>query len=412
MDRNNNQRFPTKQVNRQSPMPGKNTQSTPVRSNTTNRKGAAQNPQRRNYQRPPERRVSPEQRRARIAAEKAARQSKLEKVSVFALLVLILLSVIIVARACRGDVSAREKYVIEETTPVAAADVADEEPKLDLLVPTADSSTRELDAQIESQYGVMISRSDGHIVASREADTRVYPASLTKVMTLIVAVENSVNLDETVTFTSDMITPFYEAGASLVGFAEGETVNLRDLLYGMILLSGADATEGVVRITAGDEESFVAMMNDKAKELNLTDTHFVNAVGLHDDDHYSTCNELAIILDYALENEICREILSTYQYTTSATDQNPDGIALTSNLQSRMEGGESEVARIYGGKTGYTDAAGNCLASYAQAYSDGEEYIIITCKGASLYTPIFDHINICKIYLAEEDTDESVSEAD
>lgn len=338
----------------------------------------------------------------------AERRKNIERVAVIGLLAFILIVVLIVARACRGKVEKRDKYEIEGTDPVIRVDVEEE---AELLVPEGEGV--EFDPQIESAYAVMVARSDGRVVASREADARIYPASITKIMTLIVAVENAESLDDTITFTEDMITPFYEQGASLVGFVKDEEVNLRDMLYGMILHSGADATEGVVRMIADDEKSFVALMNKKATELGLKDTHFVNAVGLHDDDHYSTCNDLAVILDYAIDNEICKEILCAYKYTTSPTEQNPDGIELTSNQQSRMEGGESEVARIHGGKTGYTKEAGYCLASYAKAYSDGEEYIIISCKGESLYTPVYDHINACKIYLAdEENTKDSAEDAE
>ncbi len=374
-------------------------------------------PAERNIQRPPQqpnrrqprqlpapRQVGAVQRNTRAADG----QSRLEKIAVAGFLVLILLAVIVVAKACRGNIADREKYQLEGTQLVASSDI-EQDASTDVLLPVSDENTVAMDAQIESKYAVMVARSDGRIIASREADTRIYPASLTKIMSLIVAVEKAESLDQTIVFTNDMISPFYEQNASLAGFAEGEEVNLKDLLYGMILVSGADATEGVVRVIAENEENFVALMNAKAKELGLKDTHFVNAVGLHDKDHYSTCNEMAVILDHALQNETCREILSTYKYTTAATEQNPEGVALTSNIQSRMEGGESGVARIYGGKTGYTEAAGNCLASFAKAYSDGEEYIIVTCLGADVYTPIFDHINACKIYLAkEENTDESV----
>ena len=332
--------------------------------------------------------------------------SRMDKIAIVILLVVILLAVVLIAKACKGDVTPRDRYEISDTEMAAdlPADDAD-----DVFLPVPDENTRPADEQITSKYAVMVSRSSGKIIASREADTVIYPASLTKIMSLIIAVEQAESLDETIVFTTDMRSPFYEQNASLAGFKEGEEVTLKDLLYGMILVSGADATEGVVRLCAGDEASFVGLMNQKAEKLGLKDTHFVNAVGLHDKDHYSTCNEMAIILDCALDNETCREILSTYKYTTAATEQNPDGIELTSNIQSRMEGGESGVARIHGGKTGYTESAGNCLASFASAYSDGEEYIIVTCLGGDVYAPIYDHINMCTIYLAkEENTDESV----
>ena len=262
-----------------------------------------------------------------------------------------------------------------------------------------DSATLAFDPKIDSKYGLIVERSTGRIVAQRSPEARVYPASLTKIMSLIVAVENCGSLDDNITFDHEIIYPVYRQGASMAGFADGETVPLRDMLYGMILPSGADAAEGICRVVAGDDEHFVELMNRKVKEMGLKNTHFANATGLHDPDQYSTCSELAVILDYALKDPTCRKVLSTYKYTTSPTDKHPEGLELTSDLQARMEGGESGVAHILGGKTGYVNESKYCLASFASADSDGEEYIIVTCMGSTRWKPIFDHINICKKYI-------------
>lgn len=421
MNSNNNQRRavpgqnrPTQNrdgVNRpvQTPPVRQNNNSRPVRGSAPERNRPVARPvnmpPRQSGHVNPNRQARPQPQKVSRTANTKNSVSRMDKIVIIALLVVILLAVVLIAKACKGDVTPRDRYEISDTEMISDLPEEDEE----VFLPVADENTVPMDEEITSKYAVMVERSSGRIVASREADTVIYPASLTKIMSLIIAVEQAESLDDTIVFTTDMIAPFYEQNASLAGFKEGEEVTLKDLLYGMILVSGADATEGVVRLCAGDEASFVGLMNQKAAALGLKDTHFVNAVGLHDKDHYSTCNEMAIILDYALDNETCREILSTYKYTTAPTEQNPDGIELTSNIQSRMEGGESGVARIHGGKTGYTEVAGNCLASFATAYSDGEEYIIVTCLGADVYAPIFDHINMCKIYLAkEENTDESV----
>ena len=422
MNSNNNQRRavpgqnrPTQNrggVNRpvQTPPVRQNNNSRPVRGGVPERNRPVARPVKMPPQQPghaiSNRQVRPQPQKASRPANTKNSVSRMDKIAIVVLLVVILLAVVLIAKACKGDVTPRDRYEISDTEIISDPP---EEKEEEAFIPVADENTVPMDEEITSKYAVMVERSSGRIVASREADTVIYPASLTKIMSLIIAVEQAESLDDTIVFTTDMIAPFYEQNASLAGFKEGEEVTLKDLLYGMILVSGADATEGVVRLCAGDEASFVGLMNQKAAALGLKDTHFVNAVGLHDKDHYSTCNEMAIILDYALDNETCREILSTYKYTTAPTDKNPEGIELTSNIQSRMEGGESGVARIHGGKTGYTESAGNCLASFATSYSDGEEYVIVTCLGADVYAPIYDHINACKIYLAEEDnTDESV----
>lgn len=124
---------------------------------------------------------------------------------------------------------------------------------------------------------------------------------MTKVMTLLVAAENLPDLDAAFTMTQAIIDPLYLAGASMAGFVNGETVTMRDLLYGAVVPSGAEATEALAQAVAGSEEAFVAMMNEKAAALGLTNTHFMNTSGLHDENHYSTVREIALILQAALE---------------------------------------------------------------------------------------------------------------
>ena len=295
----------------------------------------------------------------------------------------------------------KETSAVSETAAeeIPAADDDVPESVYSVLAPYRDSETKTFDPAIDAGYGIMIERSTGHIVAQRDPNERVYPASLTKIMTLIVAVENCESLDDSITFTHEIIYPFYKAGASMAGFENGETVTLRDMLYGLILPSGADAAEGICRVVGGDDAGFVRLMNAKVGELGLKNTHFANASGLHDPEQYSTCTELAIILDYAIQDPTCREVLSAYKYTTAATEQHPEGIELTSDLQARMEGGESGVARIIGGKTGFVNESRYCLATFAKADADGREYIIVTCLGSGRWKPIFDHINICKKYI-------------
>jgi len=327
------------------------------------------------------------------------------------LLALFFIAVLVIAHAVKGGTSENKAAVPavpadpEVSGETSGAEDPDSEtpdrPSADggVLAPYADSSTVRTDPAIECSYVIMVERGTGHIVTERASDTRIYPASLTKIMTLIVAVENCGSLDDTLTYTFDLINPYYRQNASMAGFSVGETVTLRDMLYGMILPSGADAAAGITQLIAGGEDKFVELMNEKAAELGLKNTHFANAAGLHDEKQYTTCREMAIILDHAIRNPDCREILSAYKYTTSQTEEHPDGIELTSDLQSRMEGGESGVARIYGGKTGYVTEAKHCLACFAAANSDGREYVMVTCGGSSKWKPIFDCINLCKKYI-------------
>lgn len=272
---------------------------------------------------------------------------------------------------------------------------------------TEDSKT----LKITSEYGILIDLDSNTVIASKNGDDRIYPASMTKVMTLIVAYENIKDLDAaTYTFDAELLNDMYLAGASVAGFSVGETVTARDLLYGSILPSGGDATNALAELVAGDEEHFAVLMNEKVKDLGLKGTHFVTASGLHDDDHYSTCHDMAIILKYAIANPEMRKILSTYQYTTSKTEQHPDGITLTSTLYQRMAGDEVEGLYVQGGKTGYTNEAKNCLCTFAANCREDEsastlpQYILVTAYGVgekSEYVPVFDAIDSYKKYCAD-----------
>lgn len=253
---------------------------------------------------------------------------------------------------------------------------------------------------IRSEYAILIDLSTNTVIADRNGDKRIYPASMTKLMTLIVAAENLKDLNEQFTFSYTITDPAYQAGASVAGFLSGESVPFIDILYGVALPSGADATTAVAVTVAGTEEAFAEMMNEKAKQMGLENTHFMNASGLHHDDHYSTPHEMAIILEYAMKVPLLAEILSTYQYTTTPTAQHPEGILLTSTMFSRMYGDEAGNCEIIAGKTGYTHEARQCLASMAQT-PDGRRFVLVTAMAQEKYDPVWDAIDIYKNYIPE-----------
>lgn len=250
---------------------------------------------------------------------------------------------------------------------------------------------------VNSEHGVLIDVENNSIIAERDCNAKIYPASLTKIMTVLVAAENINDMNSTFTMTHEILEPLINQDATRAGFEEGEQVKLIDMMYGAILPSGADATTGLADAISGTEANFVVLMNKKAQEMGLKNTHFVNSSGLYDENHYSTAVDMAVILEYAMKNELCRKILSTYQYTTAATAQHPQGILLESTMFSRMYGTEVKDVTILGGKMGYTVEAGNCLASFAT--KDGKEYIAVTTNGAGKYKPIFDSFAIYENYL-------------
>ena len=233
---------------------------------------------------------------------------------------------------------------------------------------------------IRSLYGFMLRRSDGGIALDKNSEDIIFPASMTKVMTALVAIEQLPDLDEQIVITPEILSPLYEAGASLAGFEAGESVSVRDLLYGVLLPSGAEACIALAQRIAGSEEGFVALMNEKAAELGLTDTHFVNCTGLHDDGHYTTCRDTAKMFEAALNNDTFYQIITSDTYTCAPNSYHPEGLTMYGTMFSYlgnplMDNG----ALILGGKTGTTDEAGYCLVSFGR-YRD-EEYILVTALG-------------------------------
>lgn len=282
----------------------------------------------------------------------------------------------------------REQIVIEYPTEP-------QYPKIDY--PDNSGEITKFGNDITSKAGVLINVTDNKIVAGRDQEKVIYPASMTKVMTLIVAVENMESLDDTFTMTQEILEPLVDADASRAGFEVGETVTIKDMLYGAVLPSGADATVGLAVKLCGSEENFVKLMNDKAEYLGLENTHFMNTSGLHDKNHYTTSVEMAMIMEYAMQNELCREVLSTYQYTTSRTREHPEGIKLESTMFGRMYGDEVEGALIEAGKTGYTDEAQNCLVTYGT--KGGKEYVSVTSLSYDYWLTIHDAFNIYANYI-------------
>lgn len=287
-------------------------------------------------------------------------------------------------------------------TPPSADESRDQTPG---VKPTAasfssDSRSVSLSGTVRSEHAILVDVNAGRIVASYGADKRVYPASLTKVMSLVTAYEHVRNIDrEYITMTYDILNPLIVSGNSLAGFEVGESASVREYMYGMIMPSGADAAEAIAVYCGGSIAGFADMMNKKAAELGMRNSHFSNPAGDFGEDNYSTVYDLSVLLAYAYQYPDLAGILSTYQHTTPATEYHPDGIYFESNLQQRMKGDESGTCNVLGGKTGYTSEAGHCVMCYAASVRDGRPYIFVSCKGKALYDPINDCIDVLKKYV-------------
>lgn len=226
-----------------------------------------------------------------------------------------------------------------------------------------------------SQYAVLVDSETGEVLAERRKDETMYPASLTKIMTAVLAMEKADNLDEVIAVPEEIFPQLYAEEASMAGFLPGEEATVRDLLYGVLLPSGAECCLTLAIHFAGTEEAFVRQMNKKAAELGMTNTNFCNSTGLHDRRHYTTAADLAKLLQYALKNNVFREIFTSSYYYVQPDNLHPDGFVFNSTMYQSMDENALECG-ILGGKTGYTEEAGLCLASLAQI--GGREYILVT----------------------------------
>lgn len=224
---------------------------------------------------------------------------------------------------------------------------------------------------INSKYVYFYNLDRNEVIYEVDSHEEISIASMTKIMTAIVAIENIDDLDEKITLTSKDFKGLKEANASTAGFKKGEVVTYIDLLYGLMLPSGADAALALANNIAGSEDEFVKLMNDKANELGLKNTHFENTIGLDDKAHYSSVYDVYVFLSYALENEEFKKIFTTKKYTTSNKR-----LKFKSTLLKTSNKYNLDTDYILGSKSGYTYDAGLCLASIAE--NDGDTFLLIT----------------------------------
>lgn len=231
-------------------------------------------------------------------------------------------------------------------------------------------------AALHSAYALLTRSPDGMPLLNKDGGTRMYPASMTKIMTALVVLESLGDLQEKITLPESIYPDLYSANASMAGFQPGEEVAAIDLLYGALLPSGAEASTGLAIRVAGTVEGFVEQMNQKAASLGMEGTHYANVTGLYDPAHYSTAADTVALLQYALQNGQFRDMFTCMRYSTGPTNLHPDGITVSSTLTYFAQDFTFPGGEILGGKTGYTEESGLCLASLAR--KNGVEYILVT----------------------------------
>lgn len=269
-----------------------------------------------------------------------------------------------------------------EITPEAGDDEEDteqdkeEEPESDTdEEPLGDVPEVDLGG-IRSSSAILIRLADDAVVAQLDADTKIAPGALTKVMTTLVALESADSLDDEIYIDNNWYNDLYVQGVSMAGFVPGDRVSVRDMLYGAFLASGSESCMGLALQYYDSEEAFVDAMNQKAQALGMDNTHFTSCLGLSDANHYTTVGDLAIMLSYALENEDFRTIFCASKYTTAPTSAFASGITFSNTMLSGIESGSVSDGEMEGGKTCYTSSSGLCLMGVASV--QGEEYILVT----------------------------------
>jgi len=261
--------------------------------------------------------------------------------------------------------------VQEEQLPAFAAD----------LCVVSDESVfhdTNLTAQAASIFGV----DSKTVLYSNNSFEKLYPASMTKIMTILVALKYG-NLDGSVTVTDGSVIT--ESGASVCGIKPGDVLTLEQLLYGLMMPSGNDAANAIAIHLAGSVEAFAEMMNEEAKSLGATSTHFVNPNGLHNEDHYSTAYDLYLMFNELLKYDKFLEIIGAFSYTAEYKDANGNALSQTwTNSNWFMNGGAAtpENIAVLGGKTGTTNAAGYCLIMLSEDAA-AKRYISVIIKADS-----------------------------
>lgn len=282
-----------------------------------------------------------------------------------------------------------EEISSEQTTD-SAIDMSLEEYDPDSIVPAyLDDNGLPV---IVAKSAIVIDADTGVIVYEKDADAIHYPASVTKILTSLIACEETEPTDE-ITFSHEAVFGIGE-GSSSIAVREGETLNMKDCLHAILMASANDVCVGVAEHISGTQDKFVEEMNKRAKELGAANTHFANSHGYHDVNHYTTAHDLALILKEAVKNQKFLESFSCYEYDIPATNAVNEVRHLVHKAKILNSDSPYYYPYIAGAKTGFTDQAGNTLITYAK--KDGISLIccVLADRGVNTYTDsalLFDY---------------------
>ena len=297
-----------------------------------------------------------------------------------------------------AEAPAAEAPVVEAPAVVPTMKIGDKDVASGLLFTGTPSTVTVPASEITSTSCVLVNLADDTIVAQENADVKIYPASMTKIVTVMIAGE-ILNPDSTVEITDEMINFCVSNDLSAAGFEAGQTYTVRELMYGAVLPSGGEASAALAIASAGSMDAFVALMNQKVAELGFADVaHFTNCAGYFDENNYCTLLSMAAFLKNALLNDTVREVLSTKVYTIPAKEEGKEDLVLSNWFLRRIEDKDAG-GQVIAAKTGFVTQSGNCAASY-EVSASGVPYICVTANSDSEWNCIYDHVALYKKYAA------------
>lgn len=275
---------------------------------------------------------------------------------------------------------AQDEQVYDETYTEETEEYVEETPEAyDWTIETNELKKWPQGPQVEAEGATVMDLDTGAFLYSKNAEAKLYPASITKIMTMLVALEHisDSDLDTKVKASESALAPI-DSDSSQIWLSVGEKITVRSALYAIMLASANDAANVIAEYVGGSMDNFVKMMNDKAKELGCVNTHFVNPHGLHNKKHYTCAHDMALIAQAAFQIPLFRKITKTVEYKIPKTKYMKEDRWLVNHQKMLYEDGEFTYKNCEGGKTGFTDEAWNTLVTYAK--KDGKTLVCVELR--------------------------------
>ena len=272
------------------------------------------------------------------------------------------------------------------------------DPKMRKEIAEASSDPLKMNA-VYSTNLILVDVDTDEVIVAREAEEVLYPASMSKVLTAICMADYLTDrrLQGEYEMKEEEILKTYYEKFSAVGTTAGDILPAKDLFYGMMVCSGADADYALTHYLAGTEADMVELLNKRAYDMGISDTaHFTNVIGAFDPEHHCTVNDIAVIMSTAIQNPLILDAMSTEQYRTVPTQKDEEGVDI-SNWFLRRIGIYECNGDVIAAKTGFISEAGFCCVSYLETYS-GHHYICVTANSDGNWRTIFDHISLYRAY--------------